>query len=410
MPEMDNMVCVTDTGDRVERATTDEGTNRKKVLFVDDEPNFLAGLRRMLRGQRDQWDFFFAGGVDEALELVKRERIDTIVSDVNMPRKTGFDLLTELKANDRTKDIPVIILTGNAENDLKRRGLDLGAADLLNKPVNMEDLTARVRSALRIKEYEDLLRQQNAILEEKVLERTAALEHSRQDIIWRLAKAGEFRDQDTGDHVLRVAACSRALAEAMGLDTHFCRALFITSPLHDIGKIGVPDGILFKPGKLTHDERQFMQRHCEMGAAILLEVPQDGKTTVAGEAFAIGAGTSPMNGGDELRLLAAEIAMTHHERWDGAGYPRGLFENEIPISGQIVAIADVYDALRSVRAYKPAFTVAETVETMRAARGTHFAPEVFAAFEGVIEVFETIRREFAEQEGAGETHETSPIR
>jgi len=401
---------MTDAGDKVEQAAFNEAANRKKVLFVDDEPNFLAGLRRMLRGQRDKWDFFFAGGVDEALELVNRERIDTIVSDVNMPRKTGFDLLTELKANDRTKDIPVIILTGNAENDLKRRGLDLGAADLLNKPVNMEDLTARVRSALRIKEYEDLLRQQNAILEEKVLERTAALEHSRQDIIWRLAKAGEFRDQDTGDHVLRVAACSRALAEAMGLDTHFCRALFITSPLHDIGKIGVPDGILFKPGKLTNDERAFMQRHCEIGAAILLEVPQEGKTTIAGEAFAVGAGTSPLNGGDELRLLAAEVAMTHHERWDGAGYPRGLVEDEIPISGQIVAIADVYDALRSVRAYKPAFTVAETVETMQAACGTHFAPEVFVAFESIIHLFESIRREFAEQESAGELHETSPIR
>jgi len=383
---------------------------RKKVLFVDDEPNFLAGLRRMLRGQRDQWELYFAGGADEALELVKREKIDTIVSDVNMPRKTGFDLLAALKGNEDTRDIPVIILTGNAENDLKRRGLDLGADDLLNKPVNMEDLTPRVRSALRIKEYEDRLREQNAILEQKVRERTAALEHSRQDIIWRLAKAGEFRDQDTGDHVLRVAACSRTLAEAMALDPQFCCALFISSPLHDIGKIGVPDGILFKPGKLTPEERQFMQRHCEIGAAILLEVPQEGKSDRFGEAFRAGAGASAMNGGDELRLLAAEVALCHHERWDGEGYPRGLSGHEIPLSGQIVAIADVYDALRSVRAYKPAFSVEQTLETMRAARETHFSPEVFDAFELVIETFETIRRDYAEQESAGEPYETSPIR
>lgn len=401
---------MTEASDFMEPRSRGNEPARKKVLFVDDEPNFLAGLRRMLRGQRDQWDLYFAGGADEALELVKREKIDTIVSDVNMPRKTGFDLLAALKGNKDTRDIPVIILTGNAENDLKRRGLDMGADDLLNKPVNMEDLTARVRSALRIKEYEDRLREQNAILEQKVRERTAALEHSRQDIIWRLAKAGEFRDQDTGDHVLRVAACSRALAEAMKLDFQFCCALFITSPLHDIGKIGVPDGILFKPGKLTADERQFMQRHCEIGAAILLEVPQEGKLDKFGQAFATGADSSTANGGDELRLLAAEIALCHHERWDGEGYPRGLREHEIPISGQIVAIADVYDALRSVRAYKPAFTVEQTVETMRAARGTHFAPAVFDAFELVIETFETIRRDFADQESAGEPHETSPIR
>lgn len=401
---------MTDAWDTIKAPSEGGEAPRKKILFVDDEPNFLAGLRRMLRAQRDQWELYFAGGADEALELVNRVKIDAIVSDVNMPRKTGFDLLAELKAKEETRDIPVIILTGNAENDLKRRGLDLGATDLLNKPVNMEDLTARVRSALRLKEYEDLLREQNAILEQKVRERTAALEHSRQDIIWRLAKAGEFRDQDTGDHVLRVAACSRALAEAMNLDLQFRQALFITSPLHDIGKIGVPDGILFKPGKLTPDERQFMQRHCEIGAAILLEVPQDGKADNVGQAFATGAGTSTINGGDELRMLAAEIAMSHHERWDGQGYPRGLAGHEIPLSGQIVAIADVYDALRSVRAYKPAFTMEQTLETMRAGKGTHFSPDVFDAFELVVETFETIRRNFADQESVGEPHETSPIR
>lgn len=389
---------------------TGEVPAKKKILFVDDEPNFLAGLRRMLRAQREEWELYFAGGADEALELVRRESIDTIISDVNMPRRSGFDLLAELKASAETRDIPVIILTGNAENDLKRRGLDLGAADLLNKPVNIEDLTARVRSALRLKDYEDRLREHNAMLEQKVRERTAALEMSRQDIIWRLAKAGEFRDQDTGEHVLRVAACSRILAEALGLDAQFCLSLYITSPLHDIGKIGVPDGILFKPGKLTADERLFMQRHCEIGASILLEVPQDGKMRHIDTAFVTGEGQSASNQGDELRLLAAEIAMSHHERWDGQGYPRGLQGAQIPISGQIVAIADVYDALRSVRAYKPAFTVEETMGIMRAARGEQFAPEVFEAFERVVDQFEDIRQAHADQAGAGEIHETCSVR
>lgn len=375
---------------------------------MDDEPNFLAGLRRLLRGQREPWELFFAGGADEAIELTRRQRIDTIVTDVSMPRKTGFDLLQELQADESTRDIPVIILTGNAESHLKRRGLDLGATDLLNKPVNLDDLTARVRSALRIKEYGDRLRNQNAILEQKVRERTAALEYSRQDIIWRLAKAGEFRDEDTGAHVLRVADCSCALARALALSPAYREALSITSPLHDIGKIGVPDGILFKPGRLTSDERSIMQRHCEIGAAILLEEPHAHFGANGGAGDAPDGDTEQQDNG--LRQLAAEIAMTHHERWDGEGYPRGLARDEIPISGQIVAIADVYDALRSVRAYKPAFSVAQTLDIMRQARGTHFAPDVYDAFERIVEEFEAIRQAHAETETMVGPDETSSIR
>lgn len=382
----------------------------KNVLFVDDEPNFLAGLRRLLRGNQRNWTLYFAGGVDEALELLKRQPIDTIVTDINMPRKSGFELLATLKSSDATRDIPVIILTGNAENDLKRRGLDMGAADLLNKPVNLEDLIARVSSALRLKEYEDRLRNQNAILEEKVRERTAALEYSRQDIIWRLAKAGEFRDQDTGEHVLRVADCSGALAEALGLPETFCEALRITSPLHDIGKIGVPDGILFKPGKLTDDERKIMERHCEIGAAILLERPTDRELPPQSKELPNAINPRDMNESVELRLLAAELTLTHHERWDGTGYPRALSANTIPISGQIVAVADVYDALRSVRAYKPAYSVEETMEIMRGMCGSHFSPDVFDAFESIVDTFELIRQRHADGEYAGSHHEESPIR
>ncbi|MBX3180476.1 MAG: response regulator [Candidatus Hydrogenedentes bacterium] len=366
-----------------ETSTTEATARKKHVLFVDDEPNFLAGLRRLLRGQREPWELFFAGGADEAIELTRRQRIDTIVTDVSMPRKTGFDLLQELQADESTRDIPVIILTGNAESHLKRRGLDLGATDLLNKPVNLDDLTARVRSALRIKEYGDRLRNQNAILEQKVRERTAA-------------------------HVLRVADCSCALARALALSPAYREALSITSPLHDIGKIGVPDGILFKPGRLTPDERSIMQRHCEIGAAILLEEPHAHFGANGGAGDAPDGDTEQQDNG--LRQLAAEIAMTHHERWDGEGYPRGLARDEIPISGQIVAIADVYDALRSVRAYKPAFSVAQTLDIMRQARGTHFAPDVFDAFERIVEEFEAIRQAHAETETMVGPDETSSIR
>lgn len=390
-----------------------EGTasSRKQILFVDDEPNFLAGLRRMLRGYRDRWELHFAEGVDAALARCREIAFDTIVSDVNMPERDGFDLLSALKDDELTRDIPVIILTGNAENDLKRRALDNGATDLLNKPVSMEDLTARLRNATRLKEYEDLLRNQNVVLEQKVRERTAALEHSRLDIIWRLAKAGEFRDEDTGAHVMRVAACSRVLSETMCLDSDFTEALFTTSPLHDIGKIGIPDGILLKSGKLTVDERHMMERHCEIGAAILLEKPRGMEYLGSRHQEAVEVLDEELGFGYDLRALAAELTLTHHEKWDGGGYPRGLEGREIPVSGLIVAVADVYDALRSVRAYKRAFSVDETVSHMLKGKGTHFSPAVMEAFEQSVDAFEEIRTRLDDvEETGGESDETGSIR
>ena len=382
-----------------------------QILFVDDEPNFLAGLRRMLRGHRNEWTLHFAGGVDEALALCETVDFDTIVSDVNMPKKSGFDLLAAIKSNEKTKNIPVIILTGNAENNLKRQALDEGATDLLNKPVSIEDLLARLRNATRLKAYEDLLRNQNVILEQKVRERTAALEHSRMDMVWRLAKAGEFRDEDTGEHVLRVAACSRILAEKLGQDAAFTEALFATSPLHDIGKIGIPDGILLKAGKLSDDERHIMQRHCNIGAAILLEKPRGLECFDLSDVAAMAVLDAPLGDGIDLRGLAAEIALTHHERWDGAGYPAGLVGEDIPMSGRIVAVADVYDALRAERAYKPSFSVEETVRRMEEGRGNHFAPDVFAAFETCIDAFEEVRTCICSLELETEAHdETRSIR
>ena len=190
---------------------------KKQVLFVDDEPNFLSGIKRMLRPYREEWDMYFAGSVDEAVAMVKEKEFDTIVSDVSMPIKSGLDLLSELQELDTFSKTPVIILTGNAEADLKRRALDLGATDLLNKPVAQEDLVARLHSTLRLKSYRDELQNQNALLEIRVQERTQDLEIARRDIVWRLAKAGEYRDEETVDHVIRVALCSKILATQMNL-------------------------------------------------------------------------------------------------------------------------------------------------------------------------------------------------
>lgn len=366
---------------------------KRKILFVDDEPNFLNGIRRMLRSQRDDWSMEFVNGVDQALERCSETEFDTVVSDVNMPGKTGLDLLRALRGDERTRAIPIIILTGNAETDLKRQALDLGATDLLSKPVGYEDLVARLRSVLRLKEYQDELRDQNEYLEQRVKERTAELENARRDIIWRLAKAGEFRDEETGEHVIRVACCCRVLASALELPDDEIQHLFLTSPLHDVGKIGIPDRILLKPGSLDKSERRIMERHCEIGASILMAQPK-------GIAAFLDAtdenNLEPAAEADRLREVATTIIMTHHEKWDGTGYPKGLKGEEIPISGQICAVADVYDALRSKRPYKNSYSVEETMEQMRADCGSHFSPHIFSVFESIADEFEKIRERFTQ--------------
>lgn len=373
---------------------TGTATDKKRVLFVDDEPNFLNGIRRMLRSHRDAWHMEFAGGVDEAVAMTEDGAYDAIVSDVNMPLKTGLDLLAILRDRPATQYVPIIILTGNAESDLKRRALDLGATDLLNKPVGQEDLVARLRSVLRLKAYQDQILNQNEFLEQRVRERTADLERARRDIIWRLAKAGEYRDEETGDHVIRVACCSRALAAELGLSKQDVQTIFLTSPLHDLGKIGIPDRILLKNGTLTEDERAIMEKHCEIGASILKAQPR--RIAAFLDECADYADDGQSSEADTLREMAIRIILTHHEKFDGSGYPNKLKGDDIPVCGQIVAVADVYDALRSERPYKRAYTVEETLEHMRHGRGSHFAPEVYDAFMRISGNFEEIRQRFTE--------------
>lgn len=368
-------------------------TRKKRLLFVDDEPNFLNGIRRMLRAHRDDWDMEFVHSVDEAVERAREIEFDTIVSDVNMPIKSGLDLLEILRGEESTRSVPIIILTGNAETDLKRRALNLGATDLLNKPVGQEDLVARIRSVLRLKSYQDELRDQNIILEQRVRERTAGLEHARRDIILRLAKAGEFRDEETGNHVVRVALCCKALAEDLGLDKDHIENIFLTSPLHDLGKIGIPDSILLKPGKLTDDERAMMEKHCKIGATILVSDPK-GMEAFFDSSLNEHVLSAP-DSIDALRQTAVTIIMSHHEKWDGSGYPNKLEGKDIPVEGLICAVADVYDALRSDRPYKKAFTIEETMGHMSSGNGTHFSPEIFASFERIRGRFEDIRAEFS---------------
>jgi response regulator RpfG family c-di-GMP phosphodiesterase len=374
---------------------------KQRILFVDDEPNFLNGLRRMLRPERAAWDMTYVGGANEALAACRDTAFDLIVSDVDMPGKNGFELLSALQTDEHTRDIPVIILTGKGQDQLKRDALERGAADLLNKPVHHEDLIARIRSLLKLKSYQDELKQQNMKLDWKVRERTQELERSRIDIVLRLGKAAEYRDEDTGNHVLRVGCYCRALAEELGMDKEFCDLILLTGPLHDIGKIGVPDSILLKPGKLTDEEWVTMRSHSAIGANILLKDPSNLNHYLAKSDADSGDGELP-KGENPLLEMAASIALTHHEKWNGKGYPAGLSGEEIPIVGRITALADVFDALGSDRPYKKAFPEEKVLSIIREDTGTHFDPSVAAAFEARINEFRDISARFSDKTEAAD--------
>lgn len=379
---------------------------RSRILLVDDEPTLLRGIERMLLENAPEWSVRTAADAEEALDWLHRMEFDAVVTDVNMPGRDGFALLGEIQRRPRTQDVPVIVLTGCSEDGLKRRALELGAADLLNKPVHPLALLARLRNAVRLKAAQNQLRRRNEELDRKVAERTAELANSSLEIIWRLAGAGEYRDVQTGNHVLRVGCCARTIAQALGLESAFAEMLFLASPPHDIGKIGIPDSILRKRGPLRSDEWDVMKRHCVIGARILR-----GDSKVMRAYWA--AFGSPSDGHTEraqqpLLELAATIALTHHESWDGRGYPAGLAGLQIPLAARIVALADMYDALRSERPYKAALSEAEAHRIIRGESGRHLDPAVCAAFEREAPELNAILDDLADVPGAPEAVGCAP--
>lgn len=362
------------------------------ILFVDDEANVLRSYQRSLRRRRDVWNVKTESCPIEALNRLRNEAFDLVVSDVRMPGLTGIELLQAIKDDPVLHEIPVVIVTGEADKTLKRTALDFNAADLLNKPVDTEDLISRIASVLRVKQYADKLKYTNERLEEMVRERTAELEASRIDILWRLGKAAESRDEETGNHVIRVGAYSQVVARVMGFDEAFCNNLFLAAPLHDIGKIGISDSVLLKPGKLSDEQWREMRSHCTKGVAILTD-----QSKIVQWAAKSGTYRLDQEYSNPVILMAAEIARSHHEHWDGGGYPNGLAGNDIPLAARIVAIADVYDALRSKRPYKEPFSVERCLQILREGSGTHFDPDVVSAFLAGFDEIRTIENELNDQ-------------
>jgi len=361
------------------------------IVFVDDDPGILRMILRVLSAHQCPWEAHTFSDSQEAWKYLESHSVDSIVTDVTMPGMTGIELLRRLRSHAPTQHVPVTMLTGLGDASLKCQVLDMGATDLLDKPFQPADLLSRLRSMLRLKAAEDELREQNRNLDAIVQQRTQQLRQSRKEIIWRLAKAGEFRDEETGEHVVRVASCSRILGRAMGLSAEECDQLYLAAPLHDIGKIGIPDSILLKPGRLTDEERLVIQTHCEIGERILRE-PSLTELCVPGEP----TGADPVEeSGDAILKAARQIAIAHHERWDGRGYPYRLQEDEIPLVARIVSVADVFDALTSTRPYKSALPVDETVRIMTNGRGSQFDPKVIDAFLGSLGEIAEVRQQVA---------------
>jgi putative two-component system response regulator len=365
-----------------------------KILFVDDDQRVLDAFRRMLHTHRHQWDMLYLCDSAAAWEELQEHCFDAVVSDIHMPGMSGLELLDRIKQTDRLQAIPVIILTSQDSRGLKREALDRGAADLLDKPVAPEDLIARLRSVLRLKAYQDELAAHVSLLEGRIHEQTAALCNTRMEVVWRLGKAAEHRDDETGNHVIRIGSISRIIAETMGLDHEFVQTLFVTAPLHDIGKIGIPDSILLKPGPLSDEQWATMTRHCTIGARILRE---ENRTEGAFLQWLGNRGRADSRAADNPVLrMAANIALMHHEKWDGTGYPQRLRGAQIALEARIVAIADVFDVLNSSRPYRAAYSEDESLVIMRDSAENHFDPQVYAAFQSSFPQIRAVRQQFAD--------------
>jgi len=327
-----------------------------RILMVDDEESNLELLKRILEpagfeNLEDTADPF------QVATLFRQRRPDLVLLDIAMPGKDGFEVLAEIQAQLGEEEyLPVLILTSDHSPETKRRSLSAGAQDFLTKPLSPAEVRLRVRNLLETRFLHLALREHNRDLEERVRERTAELEEAHAEILARLARAAEFRDDQTGEHTRRVGRLSAAIAEELGLDPEYVSLIQRVAPLHDVGKIGIPDDILLCPSELTPDQVKVMRAHTDIGGNLM-------------------AGS-----GIPLLDMAEEIARTHHERWDGSGYPQGLSGEEIPLAGRIVAVADSFDAVIHSRPYKPAWSAEDAWWEIARKAGADFDPAVVEAF------------------------------
>jgi putative two-component system response regulator len=357
--------------------------SRATVLVVDDTPSNVTMLHDLLK---DDYRVQLASNGDKALRLAAAAPPDLILLDVMMPGLDGYEVCRRLKADPATQRVPVIFLTAKTSSEDEQHGFALGAADFIHKPISLPIVAARVRTQLQAKAWNDFLQDRNAWLQREVDLRLGEINHLQEASISVMVSLAEFRDECTGNHVRRTQEYVRLLAQALAGKDHYAALLTPahidlmakSAPLHDVGKIAIPDHILLKPGKLTVEEFSVMQTHAQRGHDILQRAGQH------------------MGERGDILAMAREIALCHHEKWDGSGYPQGLAGAAIPLAARLMAVADVFDALCSARPYKVPFSTGAAADFIVAGSGRHFDPEVVAAFQDLLPQFEQVQRQWAD--------------
>ncbi len=366
----------------MEKKTDEKST----ILIVDDSTDSITLLNSILK---TSYRIKIALSGAKALEIAAESNPpDLILLDIMMPDMDGYETCRRLKENQKTAEIPIIFLTAKTEEVDEEKGLEMGAEDYITKPPNPSIVKARIRAQLRLKSVRDFLKDKSAYLEMQVERRTREIAMIQDVTMIAMGSLAETRDNETGNHIRRTQNYIKILAEKLAeqrqyaaqLNPETILSLYKSAPLHDIGKVGIPDNILKKPAALDPAEFEQMKTHTVIGRDAILAAEKS-----------IGSQTSFLS-------LAREIAWTHHEKWDGSGYPRGLRGNEIPRAGRLMAIADVYDALISKRVYKRAFTHEETVEIIKQGIGTHFDPEIGRAFLEISDEFREISLVFTDND------------
>jgi putative two-component system response regulator len=352
----------------LQESDADSSAPTATVLIVDDLPDNLAVLGEILL---PEYRVLVASNGERALHIAAgKTRPDLILLDVMMPRMDGYEVLARLRADPDTRDIPVIFVTAMNAQEEEERGLELGAADYISKPLRPRIVLARVHTQLQLKRASDLLRDRNVFLQAEVERRMGENQLIQEVSIHALARLAEIRDSETGNHLRRTQGYVRALARRLQKNPCFAEQLTDrtldllakSAPLHDIGKVGIPDYILLKPGRLTPEEWEVMKTHAKLGSDAIEQAERDALRPVA------------------FLTLAKEIAHFHHETWDGSGYPEGLSGERSPLSARLMAVADVFDALTNVRVYKAPMSLAAAREIIAQGSGSHFDPDLVEAF------------------------------
>jgi len=363
-----------------------------KVMIVDDAPLNIKIVKKYLK-VAGYSNFLTSIDPRPVLEMILQQVPDVILLDVTMPGISGLEILRAVRKNKNSAHIPVIILTASDTKEIRIEALHSGATDFLTKPVDAAELVPRVQNALIVKAHHDHLKNYSQELKAEVRKRTAELAASRLELIHCLARTAEFRDNDTGRHVVRVGRYAEIIARQLGANEEFIELIAHAAPLHDMGKVGIPDRILLKREKLAPEEFEIIKKHTVYGHHTFESIPDEETHAIRAHTFMgemiMDVASSP------IITMAAKIALTHHEKWDGTGYPMGLKGEEIPLAGRITAVADVFDALGSVRPYKPAFSLDRCFEIVEGGRGTHFDPKVLDAFlacrERIAQVYTELR-------------------